>query len=663
MQVLTGCIALIFLIIAHGLAVPKVGRQRDRLASSSQAMRSSLSTFFLRGSSEDEVRAELKTKRDGTRVTNVTEKDMASYDLDKELLTRLKTRRPYLSIVAERLMQAVDDSQQSRRIKKSGEEFGTNKSKRERIVVLGTGWGGHAFLKTVDASRYEVLTISPRNYFMFTPMLAASAVGTVDFRSICEPIRNTNRLADYLEAMATEVDTKKKTVTCESIKYEGSSCEISKFEVPYDHLLIGVGATTNTFGIKGVKENCIFLKQIEDASNLRRALANCFERANLPNLSDKEKSDALSFVIVGAGPTGVEFTSELRDWIESEGRRYYKDLLKYVTLSLVEAGPSVLAVFDEALQKEAIRSLTDRKSSLITEGIIKEEMTKVLISSGVSEVGEKEIKLSDGTTMPYGFCVWAAGNGPLPFVNSLIEGIAEQRSAQVKARGRIAIDSWCRVYGADNVYAIGDCTFNAEDPLPATAQVASQQGSYLGRLYSKGFDMSAPVNVPPSRRVYVEEKAESAAESNTASGSASSYSSSSSLSMIRPSKAMSERLGVGQLGVKADIETWAEFIDKEASATESDISTVLTTHGKAVHNLEYAKPFQFLNLGVLAYIGASRALAQVSVDERLILGSGPIGFLLWRSIYWSKQVSWRNRILVTIDWIKAALFGRDINNI
>jgi NADH:ubiquinone reductase (non-electrogenic) len=70
-----------------------------------------------------------------------------------------------------------------------------------------------------------------------------------------------------------------------------------------------------------------------------------------------------------------------------------------------------------------------------------------------------------------------------------------------------------------------------------------------------------------------------------------------------------------------------------------------------------------LNLGVLAYIGASRALAQVSVDEKLILGSGPIGFLLWRGIYWSKQVSMRNRVLVTIDWIKAALFGRDLSNL
>ena len=76
--------------------------------------------------------------------------------------------------------------------------------------------------------------------------------------------------------------------------------------------MIAVGATVSTFGIKGVRENCLFLKQIEDAINLRKAISYCFERANIPSLSEVEKRAALSFVIVGAGPTGVEFTSELR---------------------------------------------------------------------------------------------------------------------------------------------------------------------------------------------------------------------------------------------------------------------------------------------------------------------------------------------------------------
>ena len=89
------------------------------------------------------------------------------------------------------------------------------------------------------------------------------------------------------------------------------------------------------------------------------------------------------------------------------------------------------------------------------------------------------------------------------FISNLIDGIEEQKEAQGQARGRLLIDSWCRMHGAPNVYAIGDCTFNPESPLPATAQVASQQGSYLGRVFSKGYDMNMPVGKPPSRRIGV----------------------------------------------------------------------------------------------------------------------------------------------------------------
>ena len=189
-------------------------------------------------------------------------------------------------------------------------------------------------------------------------MLAASAVGTVGFRSIIENVRDVNPFVNYLEAAATSVDFDKQTILCNSIKCEGTACDLVDFDVEYDNLLIAVGATTNTFGIKGVREHCLFLKQVEDAANLRKAITNCFERANIPDLSEEERRNTLSFVIVGAGPTGVEFTSELRDWIEYEGRKYYGNLLQYTKITLVEAGDAVLAVFDKALQEEAYRKLT-----------------------------------------------------------------------------------------------------------------------------------------------------------------------------------------------------------------------------------------------------------------------------------------------------------------
>jgi hypothetical protein len=289
-------------------------------------------------------------------------------DFDDELLRSLKVKKSFFSVAAEKCAQAVDDYLMhsnirsvpwSKRYKQPIEKEETP-SKREQVVVLGTGWGSHALLKTIDSTKYDVKVISPRNYFAFTPMLAASAVGTVEFRSLCEPIRNVNPLADYFEASAEKIDFLNKTINCLSIKCEGTACDITRFKVNYDYLIISVGATVNTFGIKGVREHCQFLKQVEDAANLRKAIANSFERANIPYLKENEIRNALSFVIVGAGPTGVEFTSELRDWVENEGRKYYPHLLKYVKITLIEAGHSVLPIFDETLQQEALKRLTGK---------------------------------------------------------------------------------------------------------------------------------------------------------------------------------------------------------------------------------------------------------------------------------------------------------------
>ena len=208
---------------------------------------------------EEEIRNLIKKNNevsDATTNINSLSTMEEILQFDESIVTALKQKRSYLSIVVERVMQAIDDIQLANSIKEK-EKLGLltynieDKSKKEKVVVLGTGWGAHAFLKTVDATKYDIKIVSPRNYFMFTPMLAASAVGTVEFRSICEPIRNVNPFADYLEASAVSISSQKQVVNCRSLICEGSSCDVMDFELPYDHLLVAVGATTNTFGIKG----------------------------------------------------------------------------------------------------------------------------------------------------------------------------------------------------------------------------------------------------------------------------------------------------------------------------------------------------------------------------------------------------------------------------
>jgi hypothetical protein len=123
-------------------------------------------------------------------------------------------------------------------------------SLKEKVVILGTGWGAASYLKEIDTDLYDVTVISPRKYFLFTPMLAGASVGTVEYRSITEPIREINRKASYMEATATDIDPKTNTVSCQSVVCDGNSCEIEEFKVNYDRLIVTVGAQTNTFGIK-----------------------------------------------------------------------------------------------------------------------------------------------------------------------------------------------------------------------------------------------------------------------------------------------------------------------------------------------------------------------------------------------------------------------------
>ena len=221
-------------------------------------------------------------------------------------------------------------------------------AKRPRVVILGTGWGGNKLARGLDKEKFDVRLISPANHFLFTPFLPSTAVGTLEFRCIQEPVRTIKGLSEYYQAKARAVDTEKKVVTCEEI-FKGE-----QFEVPYDYLVVGVGCKTNTFNTPGVSERegteVFFLKHLYHARMIRNRILECFERASSPTLSDNERKRLLSFVVVGGGPTSCEFTSELSDFLKHDVSRWFPDLLHQVTLTVVEAGPSILGSFDKGIE-------------------------------------------------------------------------------------------------------------------------------------------------------------------------------------------------------------------------------------------------------------------------------------------------------------------------
>ena len=268
---------------------------------------------------------------------------------------------------------------------------------RQRLVILGTGWGSYSVLKQIDKKLFDVIVVSPRNHFLFTPLLCSTTVGTLEFRSIIEPVRNTGFRDEhhFQLAEAVELLPDKHTVVCKSTLND------DRYDLKYDKLVIGVGAVSNTFGVPGVYDHAFFLKEISDARKIRNQILKNFELAMQPGVADEEKKRLLHFVIVGGGPTGVEFGAELYDFVKQDVTRLYAHERSNVRVTLIEAR-QILPSFDEKLRAFAERKMRQRKQF-------------ELLQSSVTRVHADHIQLQDGTKLPCALVVWSTGLAPRPF--------------------------------------------------------------------------------------------------------------------------------------------------------------------------------------------------------------------------------------------------------
>ncbi|KAJ3003310.1 hypothetical protein HKX48_001822, partial [Thoreauomyces humboldtii] len=153
-----------------------------------------------------------------------------------------------------------------------------------RLVILGSGWGGLKVLSGINTTDFEVVMVAPRNHFLFTPLLASTAVGTLEFRTITEPVRHHNRKAIYHQAWCDGIDLQKKEIACAP-----ALPGMKPFNLSYDKLVVAVGSYSNTFGIPGVEQHGFFLKEIIHAQKIRARIIECFEMASEPNITEEEQ--------------------------------------------------------------------------------------------------------------------------------------------------------------------------------------------------------------------------------------------------------------------------------------------------------------------------------------------------------------------------------------
>lgn len=468
----------------------------------------------------------------------------------------------------------------------------TPNSKHEKIVILGTGWGGFNLAKELTQSTtilgrlreilgldplhekldpHDLTVISPANHFVFTPLLPSTAVGTLEFRVIQEPIRNLGNI-EYMQAKAKSVDFDRKVVKCEGTH---TMMGRSEFEIPYDKLVISVGVKTNTFNTNNVAEfegrNVWFLKHLHHARGIRLRTLELFEIANYPTTSEEERRRLLSFIIVGAGPTSCEYASELHDFVREDLRKFYPNLMQYLKITVVEAGDDILGPFDQSL-RDYVKKLFKKRSIDIK--------TKTAVTSvysykipGYQSQAAKAV-LSDGTEMPYGLMIWSAGLEPVEFTKNLDStDIIPSNRIERTPQGRIVVDEYLRVKGREgSVWAIGDCAQIDSKPLPQLAQVAQQQASYLAPILMNGKEWEAK------------------------------------------------------------------------------------------------QPWSYFTLGSMMSAGSFKGIYDGSVfgdphgwHTKIMNLQGSSAWLAWRGAYWSRQVSWKNRILIPMYWMKAHIMGRDIS--
>ncbi len=338
-------------------------------------------------------------------------------------------------------------------------------SGRPKIVILGAGFAGiytaQALGKllphAVDA---EITVIDENNFFVFTPMLTEVAGGQLDPRHIVCAIRRFSPRINFMQASVKAIDLKRRQITV-TLGRPGEPVPDGRETLEADHLVIAMGSATNYYGIAGLQENSLNIKNLGDAALIHNRALEMLERAD-EEPDPNGRRELLTFVVGGGGFSGVETMAALNDLVRENSHNYPRIQPGDIRTVLVEAGERLLPELDEKL-------------AAYTEKKLKQRGVEVRLNTFISGAGPDYVELKGGERIKTHLLIWTGGVAPTPALKDV--------DCEHSRHGGIVTDEYCRVKGYSDVWAIGDCADipqpGKKQPYGPTAQNATREGEVV----------------------------------------------------------------------------------------------------------------------------------------------------------------------------------------
>jgi NADH:ubiquinone reductase (H+-translocating) len=337
----------------------------------------------------------------------------------------------------------------------------TPDERRKRVVIVGAGFAGIAAARALRRCDAEVVLIDRRNHHIFQPLLYQVATAVLSPAEIAAPIRQLEAKQRNLNVLLAEVvgvDIPSRTV-------EALAPGVGAGKIAFDYLVVATGMRPSYFGHDEFARYAPGLKSLNDAETIRAKILGAFELAEMTE-DGAERARQMTFVLVGAGPTGVELAASLAQMVKVTLRRNFRriDPAK-ASIILLDAGKRVLPTFSEAVSRKVAQHL-DKLG------------VKVMTDVKVETVDDNGV-IAGGSRIASATVLWTAGVAASP--------IPKMLGTKTDRAGRALVDPFLKVVDAPGLFVVGDAASVVQNqrPVPGVAQAAIQEGRYVGRLIAK----------------------------------------------------------------------------------------------------------------------------------------------------------------------------------